>query len=207
MLINNNIFYLNKIENVFICCNWHLCLLLADLQIVIIIIIHVYFLLVGVPFLQTIQNLSIYVPNDDITLVCCSQYPLSPQIFQFFKADLMIHSTEQNKNCVSYMFKITTQQDIGPYYCAYKASENGTYVQSNLSDPITFQFAGGLVMQQNILLYINNLYLCCIILHITTDRQEKTFWSISENVILLFIHMIQQGREIVWILVCDWWPF
>lgn len=95
----------------------------------------------GVPFLQTIQNLSIYVPNDDITLVCCSQYPLSPQIFQFFKADLMIHSTEQNKNCVSYMFKITTQQDIGPYYCAYKASENGTYVQSNLSDPITFQFA------------------------------------------------------------------
>ncbi|XP_069820289.1 carcinoembryonic antigen-related cell adhesion molecule 5-like [Dendropsophus ebraccatus] len=98
-------------------------------------------LISGVPYLQTIQNLSIYVAGDDITLVCCSQFPLIHLIFQFYKEDSVIHSIEQDKNCASYMFKIATQQESGPYKCAYKALENGTYVQSNMSDPITFQFA------------------------------------------------------------------
>ncbi|XP_073431594.1 Fc receptor-like protein 3 isoform X2 [Dendrobates tinctorius] len=95
----------------------------------------------GVPDLQAIPNLSIYVPSDDITLVCCSQYQLSRQIFEFYKEDSMIHSTEQDRRCTSYMMNIRSQQDIGPYYCACKALENGTYEQSNKSEPIIFQFA------------------------------------------------------------------
>ncbi|XP_069617306.1 immunoglobulin superfamily member 1-like [Ranitomeya imitator] len=95
----------------------------------------------GVPDLQAIPNLSIYVPSDDITLVCCSQYQLSHQIFEFYKEDSIIHSTEHNRRCTSYMMNIRSQQDVGPYYCACKALENGTYEQSNKSEPIIFQFA------------------------------------------------------------------
>ncbi|CAJ0962537.1 unnamed protein product [Ranitomeya imitator] len=95
----------------------------------------------SVPDLQAIPNLSIYVPSDDITLVCCSQYQLSHQIFEFYKEDSIIHSTEHNRRCTSYMMNIRSQQDVGPYYCACKALENGTYEQSNKSEPIIFQFA------------------------------------------------------------------
>ncbi|KAM3936748.1 Fc receptor-like protein 5 [Leptodactylus fuscus] len=98
-------------------------------------------LISGGPYLQTIQNLSVYVPSDDITLLCCSQYSLGQQIFEFYKGDSMIHLTEDDKNCASYTFNIKALQDTGPYYCAYKVLENGTYVQSNMSDPFTFQFA------------------------------------------------------------------
>ncbi|XP_073527242.1 immunoglobulin superfamily member 1-like [Phyllobates terribilis] len=95
----------------------------------------------GVPDLQAFPNLSIYVPSDDITLVCCSQYQRSHQIFEFYKEDSMIYSTEQDRRCTSYMLNIRTQQDVGPYYCVCKALDNGTYVQSNKSEPIIFQFA------------------------------------------------------------------
>ncbi|KAM4049121.1 platelet endothelial cell adhesion molecule-like [Anomaloglossus baeobatrachus] len=95
----------------------------------------------GVPHLQAIPNLSIYAPSDDITLLCCPQDHSSHHIFELYKEDSMIHSTEQDKGCATYKFNIRTQQDIGPYYCAYKALENGTYVHSNKSEPIIFQFA------------------------------------------------------------------
>ncbi|XP_056383885.1 basement membrane-specific heparan sulfate proteoglycan core protein-like isoform X2 [Hyla sarda] len=93
----------------------------------------------GVPYLETDEKLSIYVAGDDITLLCCSS--LIHQILEFFKGDSIIYSIEQDKNCTSHMVKITTQQDIGPYYCASKALENGTYVQSNMSNPFTIPFA------------------------------------------------------------------
>ncbi|KAG8596381.1 hypothetical protein GDO81_001876 [Engystomops pustulosus] len=94
----------------------------------------------GLPYLQAVPNLTIYVPNDVITLVCCSQYPITHQI-DFYKKDAVIYSIENDKNCVTYKFTITAKQDIGPYYCAYQTLENGTDVPSNMSNGITFQFA------------------------------------------------------------------
>ncbi|XP_044130686.1 Fc receptor-like protein 5 isoform X7 [Bufo gargarizans] len=98
-------------------------------------------LISGIPFLHTDQNLPIYVPGDNITLMCCSESPLTHQMFEFYREDSLIYFIAQDQNCTSQIIKITTQQDIGPYYCAYKAVENGTDVQSNMSHPITFQYA------------------------------------------------------------------
>ncbi|XP_044130640.1 Fc receptor-like protein 5 isoform X3 [Bufo gargarizans] len=73
--------------------------------------------------------------------MCCSESPLTHQMFEFYREDSLIYFIAQDQNCTSQIIKITTQQDIGPYYCAYKAVENGTDVQSNMSHPITFQYA------------------------------------------------------------------
>ncbi|XP_072271270.1 immunoglobulin superfamily member 1-like isoform X2 [Pyxicephalus adspersus] len=91
--------------------------------------------------LDVLPNHPIYELGENLSFTCCSDDPVSSKIFEFYKEESKMYSTEQIKNCAHFGIEIRSKQDAGQFQCLYRTLENGTYIQSNISIFITIHIA------------------------------------------------------------------
>ncbi|KAM5191626.1 uncharacterized protein ACMZJ9_001192 [Mantella aurantiaca] len=91
--------------------------------------------------LDVLPNHPTYEMGEDVNFICCSADSVNSKLFELYKEESKLHSTEQSTNCTNFEIKIKTKQDAGQFQCLYQALENETYIESYKSRSITIRVA------------------------------------------------------------------